>query len=207
MPPATKSALLEQGLRARKRTETAQRISAAALRLFATHGIEATTVDAIAAAAGISRRTFFHYFAAKDDILLSLHKGMGEQLADALADRNPGDTPLQAVRAAALRVVAAYPLDELIVIDRLMRSSPAVQAGKQASYAREETVLLDALERLWPNEDPVALQVLAMLAIGVGRRSLDAWSGDGGSAPLADYVTRAFDAAAGLYTAPADTGS
>jgi AcrR family transcriptional regulator len=205
--PTARSALPEEGLRARKRTETAQRISAAALRLFAAHGIEATTVDAIAAAAGISRRTFFHYFAAKDDILLSLHKGMGEQLADALDDRDPGNTPLQAVRAAALRIVAAYPLEELIVIDRLMRSSPAVQAGKQASYAREEAVLLGALERLWPDEDPVAMQMLAMLAIGVGRRSLDAWSRDGGSAPLADYVTRAFDAAATLHAAPAGSGA
>ncbi len=61
-----------QGVRERKRRETLQRITDAGIRLFVEKGYEATTLDEIAAAAGISRRTFFYYFKSKDEILLSL---------------------------------------------------------------------------------------------------------------------------------------
>lgn len=83
------------GLRERKRRETRQRISDAGLRLFGRQGFDATTVDAIAAEAGISRRTFFHYFNSKDDILLSLQTGLGERLVSEL-ERQPEQGPLQA---------------------------------------------------------------------------------------------------------------
>jgi AcrR family transcriptional regulator len=78
------------GLRERKRQETLERITAAGLKLFAAQGYEATTLDAIAAEAGISRRTFFHYFKSKDDILISMQSGLGKQLAAELARRKPG---------------------------------------------------------------------------------------------------------------------
>ncbi|MGE6036642.1 TetR family transcriptional regulator, partial [Klebsiella pneumoniae] len=60
------------GVRERKRRETLRRITDAGVRLFIEKGFDGTTVDEVAAAAGISRRTFFHYFDSKDDILLSL---------------------------------------------------------------------------------------------------------------------------------------
>ena len=65
------------GLREEKRQQTLKRITQTALGLFARHGYEATTLDMIAADAGISRRTFFHYFKSKDDILLSQQAGLG----------------------------------------------------------------------------------------------------------------------------------
>ena len=65
------------GTRERKRQETLRRITDAGVKLFSTKGYDETTLDEVAAAAGISRRTFFHYFKSKDDILLSLQRGMG----------------------------------------------------------------------------------------------------------------------------------
>ncbi len=181
------------GLRERKRRETLQRITDAGLRLFASKGYEATTLDAIAVEAGISRRTFFHYFKSKDDILLSVQQGMGQQLVASLAQRVPGESPLQALRGAALRAIEAIPLDELVVIDRLMMSSETVQASKQASYARDETVLFEGLKVHWPEEDEMTLRILAMFTIGMGRIALGAWRSDGGNRPLADYAAAAFD--------------
>lgn len=183
------------GLRARKRRETLQRITAAALRLFVANGFEATTLDAIAAEAGISRRTFFYYFKSKDDVLLSLQGGLGDMLAAALAAAPPGAGPLPAVRRAIVESSAAYPREQMIVLDRLMRSSEAVQMRKQASYVQHERTLFAALVRLWP--DPArapALRLLAMLSIGVIRLSLDLWSAEGGTRPLADLIEDAFDA-------------
>ncbi|WP_167350122.1 TetR/AcrR family transcriptional regulator [Bradyrhizobium viridifuturi] len=61
----------KEGLRERNRRQTLQRIADAGMELFLANGFEATTLDEIAAAAGISRRTFFYYFKSKDDILLA----------------------------------------------------------------------------------------------------------------------------------------
>src|SRR5690606_30434438 len=176
------------GLRERKRQETLERITAAGLKLFAAQGYEATTLDAIAAEAGISRRTFFHYFKSKDDILISMQSGLGRQLAAELARRKPDQEPLQAIREAGLRLVSAYAMDELIVIDRIMRSSENVQARKRASYVQEEAVLFVALQDYWPGESETTLRLLALLAIGAARLSLDAWSREGTRRPLGDYI-------------------
>src|ERR1700732_3531567 len=59
----------KNGLRARKRRETRQRIAKTGLKLFVRKGYDATTLEAIAAAAGISARTFFYYFKTKDEVL------------------------------------------------------------------------------------------------------------------------------------------
>ncbi len=65
----------EEGLRERKRRETLHRIAEQGLKLFLSNGYEATTLDAIAEAAGISRRTFFYYFKSKEEILLAWQDG------------------------------------------------------------------------------------------------------------------------------------
>jgi AcrR family transcriptional regulator len=54
-----------EGLRERKKRETLQRIAETGLKLFIAQGYEGTTLEAIAEAAGISRRTFFYYFKSK----------------------------------------------------------------------------------------------------------------------------------------------
>ena len=59
----------KEGLRERKRRETLQRIAEVGLKLFSEHGYEATTLEAIAEAAGIPPRTFFYYFKTKDEVL------------------------------------------------------------------------------------------------------------------------------------------
>jgi AcrR family transcriptional regulator len=136
-----------EGLRERKRRETLARVTNSGICLFIARGYDATTIDDIAAAAGISRRTFFYYFKSKDDILLSLQSGMGEQLAAIVRHAPPDTRPLDAIRDAAVTVCAAIPVDDMIAIDRLMRSSEAVQARKQASYVQHEATLFAAVAR------------------------------------------------------------
>ena len=57
------------GLRQRKLQETRERLTRAAMALFLERGFEAATIDDIAAAADVSRRSFFHYFASKEDVV------------------------------------------------------------------------------------------------------------------------------------------
>lgn len=184
-----------EGLRERKRRETAKRIKEAGIRLFIAKGYDATTLDDIAAAAGISRRTFFYYYRSKDDILLSLQGAMGEILAERVREEPAGKRPLETVRDAALKVAATVPHDEMLVLDRLMRSSAAVQARKVASYVQHEATLLEALREKWPQpERETALRVVAMLSFGAVRLSLDALNREDGKRSLAALLREAFDA-------------
>ncbi len=80
-------------LRARRRQDTHAEIVRAAFELFAEHGYEAVSADEIAAAAGVSRATFFNYFPRKDQILLEVAKSRSERLKTLLAEfRSSGRT-------------------------------------------------------------------------------------------------------------------
>lgn len=187
-----------EGLRERKRRETLRRITDAGMRLFIEKGYEATTLDEIAIAAGISRRTFFYYFKSKDEILLSLQSGMGDMIVDALRDAPRDQRPLDAIRDAIVKVCALIPADEMIAIDGVMRASEAVQARKQASYIQHEKALFAALRERWPEpERETGLRFVAMLAIGAMRLSFDALSREGGKRPVAELLHETFEALKG----------
>ncbi|KKB75972.1 hypothetical protein VW35_19755 [Devosia soli] len=188
---------LQEGLRERKRRETHERIIASAMQLFAADGYEGTTLDAIAAAAGISRRTFFHYFKSKDDILLSLQSGLGDSLVAALAEQPLDAPPFRAMRNVLIAIAGQYSIDELVKLDRVMRASEAVQARKQAFYLQEEGILLAGLRARWPEVSEVTLRLLAFISIGMSRLAIDAWTAEGGTRPLAALVEEIFDALAG----------
>ncbi|MDV3458283.1 TetR/AcrR family transcriptional regulator [Sphingomonas sp. HF-S4] len=187
-----------EGLRERKRRETAKRIKEAGIRLFVERGYDATTIDDIAAAADISRRTFFHYYQSKDDILLSMQNALGDILSAQLVDEPVAKKPLHAVRDAAIRVAEPVPADELLKLDRLMRSSEAVQARKVASYVRHEETLFAALCEKWPEPDrETALRMIAMVSIGAVRLSLDTLNREDGKRSLADILAEEFRALEG----------
>lgn len=184
-----------EGLRQRKRRETLQRITDVGICLFIEKGYEATTLDEIASAAGISRRTFFYYFKSKDEILLSLQSGLGEMIVDALRATPQDKRPLEAIREAILKVCALMPGDDMLAIDRLMRSSEAVQARKQASYVQQEKALFAALRERWPEPArETGLALVAMLAIGAVRLSFEAFNQQGGKRPIVELLNEAFDA-------------
>lgn len=137
-------------LRARKRQETLERIAETGLRLFSQHGYEATTLDAIAEAAGISRRTFFYYFKSKEEILLDWQmRGFGAALRRAVLAQPEGKVPVEVVRDALLTLSTGFRTQEFISIDRVMRSSETLKARKQAAYGLHEQALHAALIERW----------------------------------------------------------
>jgi AcrR family transcriptional regulator len=182
------------GLRERKKRETKKRVTEKGIALFLEKGFDHTTLDEIASAAGISRRTFFYYFTSKDEILLSLQSGIGEMLADAVRNAHPSSTPIDAVRDAAMGVCNAIPTHDMIEMDRLMRTSPSVQARKQASYVQQEGEIYEALRERWPEpERSMALRVVAMLSVGAMRIAGDIFNREQGTRPMVDVLKEAFD--------------
>lgn len=164
------------GARERKRVATRQRISEEALRLFLAHGYQGTTVDAIADAAGISRRSFFSYFESKDDILAWWQERDWAEARQELLKVSPSQSPLHAVRDVMVRYVSRYSTEEMAAIDGLLRSSTALMARKQAFYAEQEQALFATLCEVWREpERRLALRMVAMVSIGALKLAIQSY--------------------------------
>lgn len=114
--------------REQKQHETRLRIAETGLQLFLIHGYEGTTPDAVAEAAGISRRTFFSYFRSKDDIVLAWQEGEWDAMRAELLKVSPDEAPLDAVRKTLINHVSRYESEKMRAIDHVMRASET-QAG------------------------------------------------------------------------------
>ena len=186
----------EEGLRERKRRETLHRIAEQGLKLFLTHGYEATTLDAIAEAAGISRRTFFYYFMSKEEILLAWQDGgFNETLRAALLEQSTKQSPLNAVKSALLELTLRFQADykQTRVIERLMCANEALRIRHQAKYVEKEQAVFDALCQMWPQpKRQPALRIVAMMSIGALRLAIDNWNRDQGKRPMSIYIKEAF---------------
>src|SRR5262245_35127855 len=88
------------GLRERKKAETRQAVHEAALRLAVEHGLDRVTVEAIADAANISRRTFSNYFDGKEDALLYGDEQFLSSLVRRIREQPPGHSAWRALRGA-----------------------------------------------------------------------------------------------------------
>lgn len=184
-----------EGLRERKRRETRQRIAEVGQRLFIAHGYENTTLDAIAAEAGISRRTFFSYFKSKDDVILFWQDASSASLHADLLKTSPDVPPLDAVRDVMVKHISRYTTEQMTAVDNLMRSSESLLARKQAHYAEQEQALFDTLCEVWRQpERRMSLRMVAMVSTGAMRLALQAWRDQAGQRkPVAKFLRDAFD--------------
>lgn len=181
------------GLRERKRRDTLQRIAQTGLELFIAKGYEETTLDDIAAAAGISRRTFFHYFKSKDEILLAWQIGLVDSIRAAVLEEGTDQSPLDALCGALLKMASHYDADTAIVIARLLRSSDQLRAANQAKYLHMEHAAFEALCRLWPQRSRrQGLRMVAMIGLGAFRVAIDEWADECGKEPMARRIQKTF---------------
>jgi len=183
------------GWRERKRQETRARIAETGIRMFVEKGFEATRLDAIAEAAGIAKRTFFHYFESKEALLFAYEDKAEQGVRRALA-RTPNEMPpFEAMRAALMAMVAEFGTDEARTLNRLLRSTEALRARKQSNYERQERFLLTTLREKWPQPgETLRLRLIAMIGMGILRIAVDAWSAENGSRPLQNYLEDGFAA-------------
>ena len=183
------------GLRERKRAMTLERIAETGLKLFVENGYEATTLDAIAAASGISRRTFFYYLKSKEDVLLAHESGdIPRVLRPTLLEQSPEQSPIEAARKTFLTLASRYMTRESVLADRILRSTETLRLRKEALLVQMEEVLAEAMYELWPDETRrPALRLVAMIAIGALRFAKENWRQENAAHPLTHYIDEAFD--------------
>ena len=139
------SAAPAEGLRERHRKRTAADLEEAALTLFSERGFDAVTIDDIAAAADVSRRTFFRYFASKEDVILSDHPKRLDDLQAALDRRPAGEPALTALRNAIMSIAGTYEEDREHMLRRfrLMTTTPALEARSLCLQRNWETAVTE----------------------------------------------------------------
>jgi AcrR family transcriptional regulator len=117
-------------LPARRRRLIRADIERVAMRMFLDRGYDAVSVDDVAEAVGMSSRTFFRYYATKDEVLRSYQRGLTDALVDAFAAQPDDTSAVAALRAAyvATSHVAQADRERVRALGRLLATAPAVHA-------------------------------------------------------------------------------
>jgi len=135
------------GLREQKKRLARDTLAKAALELFSEKGFEHTTVDEIAARAGISRRSFFRYFTSKEEAAFPKQNERLAQFRELLQRYEVKQSGVGAVREACLAIGRQYTAEraERLARQRLVDSSNALRIFEQSADVEMERILVDEL--------------------------------------------------------------
>jgi AcrR family transcriptional regulator len=182
--------------RARKKAATKQSIQDQALRLFVEKGYDATTVEEIAAAAGVSHMTFFRYFPRKEEVVeYDEYDPMLEELVAARPSDEPPLTALHAAIRTGLQQILGTDRDPLLVRTRLVLSNPTLRSRNVLAQDATRDLFARALaQRAGLPAPDLAAMVQASAALGAVGVAMTAWAdGDDDTDPVA-LIDEAFDA-------------
>ena len=181
------------GLRERKREQTLQRLTEAAMKLFLTKGYEATTLDDIAAAAEISRRSFFHYFASKEDVVVAWQDRSADAMTTAIGERPAEESMITAAENAILTMTRDLNPEDAIAIARLKKETPALRAREQVKYEKMERAMAEALAaRASDKAGQTRARLVAMITTGAIRIASENWLSQGAREKPEVLVRRMF---------------
>ena len=171
---AAVTATEDLGLRARKKQATREALSGAALRLALERGPDNVRVEDIAAAAGVSPRTYNNYFSSREEAICALRLDRALDLATAIRNR-PAREPLdRAIIAAFTRRHSPEPDVKAM---RLIMESPALRAEFIKTIAQVERPLIEAIaERTGTDPDrDLFPQMMATMIFGALRAATEHW--------------------------------
>ncbi|MGS2644917.1 TetR family transcriptional regulator [Streptosporangium sp. LJ11] len=163
------------GLRERKKLRTRHALVAAALELFMEKGYEQTTVSEIAAAADVSTRTFFSYFASKEDVIFSNTRDGLDRVLKVIAEPRPGDRAIDLLTRAVASGFATLALDEQLQSEigpanYLVMTVPSLRARGLLLLFESQRELAEALQRAFPEElSLVEASALVGAVVGGGK--------------------------------------
>src|SRR4051812_39222729 len=195
------------GLRERKKLATRLALHEAALRQVAEHGLDGVSVDDIAARADVSPRTFFNYFATKDDAVLGLDPAELRRTAQALAERPADESAVAALRAVQREQAQEMARETELWPQRLqvIEANPDLVGRLVTHFGEADRALAAAVaERTGTDVDADTLPTLLALTSGaVMRTAMHRWLTSGFTDSLPRLVDEAWEALArGLTGAP-----
>jgi AcrR family transcriptional regulator len=177
------------GLRARKKLATRQALSAAAVRLALEQGLDNLRVEAIAAAAGVSPRTYNNYFSSREEAICAFAVQRAQRVGAALRAR-PTDEPLaeSIVGAMVEQYLAGGEPDKAGI--RLIISAPALRGEFLKTIAAIERPLAEAIaERTGTDPDrDLFPKVLAAAVSSAARAATEHWLRPDTTAPFATVL-------------------
>ncbi|MFB7633047.1 TetR family transcriptional regulator [Streptomyces sp. NPDC056149] len=191
------------GLRERKKQRTRDALIRAALELFTEQGYEATTIDEIAEAVEVSQRTFFRYFANKQEVVFAVQDMVEARFLEKLRARPADEPPLTALRSAVMiawdeigsAITSVIPVDLHMRAFQMIESTPALIAA----YLRRSTELEEQIAQLIAQREGVDVdtdprpRVVVAAFSGVMRVAGKVW-GEGHDCSVASIreVTRSY---------------
>ncbi|WP_433832633.1 TetR/AcrR family transcriptional regulator [Actinoplanes sp. CA-015351] len=139
-----KDTAAKPSLRERTRQAMRDEVSAIATRLFAEQGCDNTTVEQIAAEAGLSRTTFFRYFGTKEDVVLAWLEDLGPMLASTFAARPAAEHPWVSLRHTFDPIIAmnAETPERSLAFLRMIEGSPTMKARHREKQRCWEELLV-----------------------------------------------------------------
>jgi AcrR family transcriptional regulator len=187
---------------AAQRLKMRRELAAAAMELFATKGYEATTVDEIAAAAGVARRTFFRHFRSKEEAIFPDHDDTLVR-AEAVLNAAPAhEPPLDTVCRGIKEVMKMYAAQPEISVARyhLTREVPTLREAEIASVARYERLFTRYLLGHFDehahhdaaNDDPLLAEVAASAVVTAHNHVLRRWLRADGQGDVEAQLDHAF---------------
>lgn len=186
---------------AAQRLSMRRKLAAAAMELFATQGYEATTVDEIAARAGVARRTFFRHFRSKEEAIFPDHDDTLVRAAAVLDVAPPHENPLDTVCRGIKEVMRMYAASPAVSVERyrLTREVPALREREIASVARYERLFTRYLLGHFDegahhdgDDDPLLAEVAASAVVTAHNHVLRRWLRAGGEGDVETQLDHAF---------------
>ena len=141
--------MAEPTLRDRKRERTRAAIESAAFRLFAERGYDGVTVAQIAAEADVAARTYFRYFATKEDVLFGRDAEVLTAVGAIIDARPAGEAPVVTARACSLAMGAWAEKHRALIVDRaaVIAATPSLAGRDRAKLAGIEDLAAARLAR------------------------------------------------------------
>jgi AcrR family transcriptional regulator len=196
----------------RKILETKYRISETAMALFLKEGYANVTVEAVAEASGVSRRTVFRHFESKDELVFPDHTERRGLVERCLAESAPGTDPVDAVIAATEQSLHDFLGRPDLVLRRykLTRVVPELRRREVVEHERYVALTRSYLrDHLPPDAAPFQSMALGALIDAIHRSALGNWVRTGGATdPVAElaagmeWVRRLMDHQSGFSAAP-----
>jgi AcrR family transcriptional regulator len=180
-------------LRERKKERTRRELVAAALRLFEQKGYDATTVDEIAAAAEVSPRTFFRYFADKEEVAMG--EVFDQSVIDLVNARPAGEPLVESLRhvvAGSLGLMNEGDREALLPRLKIVYRTPSLRGRRweyQLRFGRVAGVALAG--RLGLPPDDLGSRVTATAALMAVEVAMDRWQERDGRDDLGELLQAA----------------